>query len=311
MENALTLANQVFIMFLIMSIGFCLYSFKFVAEKTADDMTTVLLYIVTPALILKTYQQAYSSEDAKNLLVALGLASTAMALGIIVSYLSRIGSKKERADVEQFAACFPNNGFMGIPLIMSVAGTAGVFYSNTYLMMFQLAVWTFGVALLQKSNGMKFTPKTILKLFANPTVISVFIGLTCYFLRISFPKPFTKTCSYLADMNTPLAMLVAGMLIAKVDILGSFVRLRNYYIVLLRLIVFPLILIGVFALIPAPTHIKSYILIVTSCPTATNTILFAKKFRRDVQAASQIFALCTLLSIITIPVMIYLFYLWN
>ena len=59
MDTALTLANQVFIMFLIMSIGFCLYHFRFVAERTADDMTTVRLYIVTLALILKTYQQEY------------------------------------------------------------------------------------------------------------------------------------------------------------------------------------------------------------------------------------------------------------
>ena len=196
---------------------------------------------------------------------------------------------------------------MGIPLIMAVAGTTGVFYSNTYLMMFQLAVWTFGVSLLQRSNGTKFTPKTVLKLFANPTVISVFIGLACYFLRISFPKPITKTCEYLADMNTPLAMLVAGMLIAKVNLLGSFLRLRNYYIVFLRLIVFPLCLIGLFQFLPQPHDIKEYILIVTSCPTATNTILFARKFRRDVETASQIFALCTLSSIITIPLIIALF----
>ncbi|MCR5531522.1 MAG: AEC family transporter [Lachnospiraceae bacterium] len=307
MDTAVTLANQVFIMFLIMSIGFCLYKFRFVAERTADDMTTVLLYIVTPALILKTYQQEYSSENAKLLLVALGLASVAMVLGIIVSFLSRIGSEKKSADVEQFAACFPNNGFMGIPLIMAVAGTTGVFYSNTYLMMFQLAVWTFGVALLQRANGTKFTPRTVLKLFANPTVISVFIGLACYFLRITFPKPITTTCSYLADMNTPLAMLVAGMLIAKVNLLGSFLRLRNYYIVFLRLIVFPICLIGLFTFLPQPHDIKEYILIVTSCPTATNTILFARKFRRDVETASQIFALCTLSSIITIPLIVALF----
>ncbi len=311
MDTAVTLANQVFIMFLIMSIGFCLYHFRFVAERTADDMTTVLLYIVTPALILKTYQQKYSADDARLLLVALGLASCAMVLGIIVSFLSRIGSKPKNADVEQFAACFPNNGFMGIPLVVSVAGTAGVFFSNTYLMVFQLAVWTFGVAIMQRANGMKFTPKTVLKLFANPTVISVFIGLACYFARISFPKPITSTCNYLAEMNTPLAMLVAGMLIAKVDILHSFVRLRNYYIVFLRLILFPCILIGVFMLIPAPLRIKEYILIVTSCPTATNTILFSKKYNRDVETASQIFALCTLLSIITIPLIMYVFALLN
>ncbi len=307
MSNALTLANQVFIMFLIMTIGFLLYRFKVVVERTADDMTTVLLYIVTPALILKTYQQDYSADDAKKLLVALGISASAMALGIAVSFLSRIGSKKENGDVEQFASCFPNNGFMGIPLVVSVAGTVGVFYSNTYLMMFQLAVWTFGVALMQKANGLKYSAREILKMFANPTVISVFVGLGCYFLKIYFPSPITKTCTYLADMNTPLAMLVAGMLIAKVDILHSFVRLRNYYIVFLRLILFPCILIGLFKLVSAPQDIKEYILIVTSCPTATNTILFARKYKRDIESASQIFALCTLCSILTIPFLIWLF----
>ena len=71
MDTALTLANQVFIMFLIMSIGFCLYHFRFVAERTADDMTTVLLYIVSrPFCLIRTdvCQSIFNASVATNIL---------------------------------------------------------------------------------------------------------------------------------------------------------------------------------------------------------------------------------------------------
>ena len=46
------------------------------------------------------------------------------------------------------------------------------------------------------------------------------------------------------------------------------------------------------------------ILIASACPTASNAMLFANRFKRDVNNASHIFAITTIFSIISLPLVI-------
>ena len=46
---------------------------------------------------------------------------------------------------------------------------------------------------------------------------------------------------YIANMNTPLAMLIAGSNLAQSNIVSSLKSLRMYYLCALKLIIFPVI----------------------------------------------------------------------
>ncbi len=306
MENAILLANQVLIMFLLIAVGYGLYRFRMVDEKTTNQLTKILLYVVTPSVIIQTYQVEYSDYKAKRLLLALGLSLIAMAIGIGLSYLARI-RKTPSWDVEQFAACFFNTGFMGIPLVTAILGVSGVFYSNTYMMIFQIMCWTFGIALMRKGAGDTLKKRDLLKLVMNVTIISVVVGIAMFFLQVRLPKQVGSALDYLASMNTPLAMLVSGMCMAKVDLRRALVHLRNYWVVLIKLLLIPTAIVVAFRYFPGPKDVKLAILIVASCPTATNTMLFANLNGRDVERASSLFTLSTLASIFSLPFVILLF----
>ncbi len=307
MDNAVLLANQVFIMFLLIAVGYVLYRIRMVDEQTTDHLTKILLYIVTPSVIIQTYQVDYTKEKGQELLLALGLSAVAMAIGVVISFLVYIKKNRESWDVEQFAVCFSNTGFMGIPLVTAIMGVSGIFYSNTYMMVFQFMCWTFGLYIMRRGAGDTLKPKELVRIILNPTVLCIVVGIALFFVQIRLPKPVGAALDYLASMNTPLAMLVSGMCMAKVDMVRAVARVRNYYILFLKLLMIPLGIILAFRILPGADNIKLAILIVAACPTATNTMLFANLNGRDVGTASSLFTLSTLCSIITLPLVILLY----
>lgn len=325
MDFALILMNQVFIMFLLLAVGFFLYKIKFVSQSTTKQMTSIVLHLVTPALILNTYQMDYDTALTKNMLTGFLLSAASILIGLIISNFARIRNKKSLS-IERFTVIFSNCGFMAIPLIDAVFGEIGVFYCNTYMTMFNIIVWTYGVALMNRkdpgerqtthaaSEALRKEPKSGIKKnllsslrpFLTPTMVCIVFGLLCYFLQIKFPSPVKTTVGYIASMNTPLAMIVSGMYIAQSDFLSAFKKLRNYYIVFLKCFLVPIAVLFAFLLLPIDDTLFTTVLIASACPSASMSVLFAGIYGKDVETASNIFTMTTLLSILSIPAVILL-----
>ncbi len=305
MEFAKILVNQVFIMFLLILVGFILYKIKMISDDTNKQLTGIVLHVVTPALIISTYQLDYDATQAKNMLLGFLLSFLSMFIAAIFSYVLYVKSKKESYQTERFCIIFTNCGFMAIPLMNALFGSIGVFYCNTYVTMFNIILWTYGIHLMaQKSEASKKSVKEWIKPFLTPTMISIVVGLFMYFFRIKLPSPVGKTSDFIASMNTPLAMIVSGVYIAQSDLVSAIKKLRVYYVSILKCFVLPILLMGVFMLFPLDETLRTTILIAGSCPTAASAMLFASRFDRDVEKASNLFTITTLMCIVSLPIVI-------
>ncbi len=306
MEYAKILVNQVTIMFLLLMVGYILYKIKVISDHTNQQLTSIVLYVVIPAMILDTYQMDYDKAEATNMLLGFGLSLISIMIGILISYLLKFKAKKESLVTDRFCVIFTNCGFMAIPLISAIFGKLGVFYCNTYLTVFNIIIWTYGIVLMknQKDKKEKRTFFERIKPFITPTMVCIILGLSMYFLGIKLPSPVAKATEYVASMNTPLAMIVSGVYIAQSDLLSAIKKLRVYYIVILKSFIVPFAVIAVFAFIPSDQMLRLAILISAACPTASTAMLFANKYGGDVERASNVFTICTLMSIISLPIVI-------
>ena len=52
--------KQVVIMFILMFVGWICYQVKFLHEQTVKDLTKILLYVVSPCLIINSFRQTFS-----------------------------------------------------------------------------------------------------------------------------------------------------------------------------------------------------------------------------------------------------------
>lgn len=306
MEYAKILANQVFIMLLLIIVGYILFKIKFISKETNTQLTNLVLYVVIPAMILSTYQMDYDKEEARNMLLGFLLSFISIAIAIIISHVVRIKAQQKSLATERFCIIFTNCGFMAIPLMSAIFGQIGVFYCNTYLTVFNFVIWTYGVVLMQQKKDAKEKKslKESLKPFLTPTMFCIFLGIFMYFLQIKFPNPIAKSIDYIASMNTPLAMIVSGVYIAQSDLFGALKNVRVYVSAIIKSFIVPFAVLILFYFLPFNETLKITILIAAACPTASNAMLFANRFDGDVERASNIFTISTLMSVISLPLMI-------
>lgn len=292
--------QQTIIMFVIVFIGAICYKFRLITDEGKKQLSSLVMYIVNPLLIFLAYQTDFRTDLLEGLLWTAAMAVITYVVFILLSQLFIRKKDGREFDIERFSVIYSNCGFMGTPLILGVFGTEGVVLQNGFITVFNICVWTHGIMSMKGERD----KKAVLNAFKAPAVIAVFLGLICFFFQIRIPEIPLTALNHVAEMTTPLAMLVAGASIAGSNILKSLKNPRIYLITLLKLIIFPLIGLLIIFFIPAPETAKLITLIEIACPTATIGMMFAITFNKNSEYCSQIFALTTLLSMITLPLIV-------
>jgi predicted permease len=139
----------------------------------------------------------------------------------------------------------------------------------------------------------------------SPTIIAIILGLLFFVLQIRIPDIMYDALSYIGNMNTPFAMLIAGVTIGKSNVVQLFTKnLRIYYVIFLRLLLIPTITLFIFIWLPIDETVKIVAIIAASLPTATMGTLLAIRYNKNSVLAAEIFTVATLLSVLTIPFII-------
>ena len=300
----LTVANQVAIMVIMIAIGFFCYKKELLTEAGVKSMSAVLLNVVTPCMLINAYQQDFDTGLAVKFLAATGAA---VLLHLIMIAIVRLIFKRQEnpmlKGVNTFLSIYSNCGFMGLPLLNAALGDEGVFLGSAYLAVFSLLYWTQGQYVFSGDKRDMISKKAIL----NPGVLGVLIGLVFFFGRIKLPGLIGTTVSGIAALNTPVAMFVIGSFLAKTKVKNALKNRNVWLVTVLRLLVLPLISLGVLTLLTKTGIVDPLaamaVLLQVSAPCATVGSLFAVKFGYDPTYASEVIAISTLLSMITIPLM--------
>lgn len=292
--------NQVIIMALLIITGVLCFKFKIITAESTKSLSSLVLMVVNPIVIIISYQAPFEIKLVKGLLLSLGFSLISTVIAIVLSHIF-IRKKGEKLSLERFSAIYSNCGFMGIPLVNGVYGAEGVFYLTAFMTVFNILVWTHGVFMMKES----FKIKMILQAFKTPAVIATILGFVLFMTKITIPDTLFKTLSFLGDMNTPLAMLAAGATIAQTSILKSLKNPRLYLVSAVKLIAVPAATALIFLILPVDSTVAGAVILASACPAAATGTLFAIRFKKDSFYASELFAVTTLLSIATLPLVMW------
>lgn len=292
-------------MLLLNLVGILAYRTKLVDANGGKQFSNFVLEIVTPVLVVTAYADVeYDPALVKNLLWTFLLAAAAFGIVILLSMvLIRKKSGRETA-IERFSAIYSNCGFMGIPLASALLGNEGVFYCTAFLTIFFCFAWTHGIMLLTGQHDRK----ALIKKLTSPTMIGIVIGLLLFFFRISFPSLLETACGYISALNTPMGMIASGISVAQTNLLQALRNPRVYYLSFVKLILLPLAVGLVFLpLTFIPMEIRLVVMLLMAAPSATMCTLQCQKHGMNDGYAAHIFAVTTLLSMATMPLMVKLF----
>ncbi|HHV41834.1 MAG TPA: hypothetical protein GXX72_03175 [Clostridiaceae bacterium] len=300
--------EPVAILLIIIAVGFILQRLKLLTRAGAREMTMLLMKVILPCVIINSFQIPYKPQIANNMLIAFFSAVAAMTLSAFVSFFVFSTTEPDDKKISLvYATLFSNAGFFSLPVLESIAGAEGVVYGSMFLLVFNIFTWTVGIWLMEyKRNRDLSLLAQVKRLIINPGIVGIVVALILFFTRWSLPGVLGLTVKGISALNTPLAMIVVGFQIgdnidhafkidAKVVLSGL---LRNVVLPLLTLIWIVLLIedeiLAVAALVPA------------AAPTAANAVIFAYAYERDIPTATQCMVFSTLLSLLTLPALIWL-----
>ena len=303
METALLTLHQVALMLILLVVGAVCARLGWFTQTVSQGLSKFLLWFVTPALLINAYAQPFQIQQALNLLLCGILAALFHVMSAVLAhFLIRKGNHDKRA-VARMSAVYSNCGFMAFPLISSVLGDAGLFYGSAFVGVFNLSLWTHGQYLLRGRDGLKLR-----SVLCNAGVLGTLAGLLLYLTQLPLPSIASDAIASLADLNTPLAMLVIGSFLAHCHF-RTLLNRDVIYPALLRMLVFPLCFLCLLYLLQVPhwcaagSMLGFVTMLCASCPSAASSVLMTASLGMNSQYGSHIILLTSILSIVMIPVL--------
>lgn len=299
-ENFITVGTQVVILFILIAVGYICGKIGFMSKSTAKNITDIVLYFVTPCVIINAYQVEFDPTILKNLGITFLCAIGVHIISILIVTVAFRKKDIDKRSVLRFGTVFSNCGFMSIPLQQAIIGQEGVLYGAAFLGVFNIFLWSYGVICMSGSKE-NFSKKTLLY---NPGILGVIVALILFLASIKLPIVIGKPVEYLANLNTPLPMIIIGYYLSNSKISKGIKDKNAWTATLLRLLVIPIICIGGMYLLGVRGNILITVAIAVSAPIAATTTMFATKFQKDTDLSVNLVSLSTIISIITMSTIV-------
>lgn len=297
---AFTILKQTVIMLILITVGIICRKTGVITKETNKDLSKLVLQVVNPVMIFMSYQTDNRPELVKNLLLTFVFSVGAFGVTAIGAYILVRKKDGRNTEIERFSAIYSNCGFMGIPLVNALFGMEGVFYLTAFITVFNIIVWTHGIILISGEKSFK----SVVKVFYSPTIISIFLGLVCFFAQLRLPSVPAEALGFVSDLNTPLAMIVSGVTMADTNVMKLLKKHRVYYICFLRLIMLPILLSLVLSLFEMSEKVRLTVMVAASAPPAAMCTLQCIRYGKNSLYASEIFTFGTILSVLTLPLVV-------
>jgi hypothetical protein len=290
--------SRVVSIFLLLVVGFVAQKRKILDANGINSISSLVLRIFLPFTIISSFDKSISLSTAGNLLKVAIFAIGVHVLAIFISKLAYSRFPDAKRKILTYITVFSNCGFMGFPVAESVFGKIGLMYASIYVMVFNIFVWTYGIALLSTGKEKRNIWYSVL---LNPGNIAFAIGFTLWILPFEIPETLNYAVLLLGNCTTPLSMIVVGATLANLGIKGLLSGTEVWIGSIMRLFIMPALVLLLFILTGIRSDAAKVANFLVAMPAAAQTVIFAERYDADVALASRIIFITTVLSAITIP----------
>lgn len=286
-------------------------------------LSTFVLFFALPAMLFRFGAATPLAQLLDIPLLVLYSASALLLVAVVVMF-----SRNERINIKDAAfgalvAAFPNSGFMGIPLILTLLGEHAVAVVFITLMVdfFLTSSICLSLAEMKSSRGEAKSRHAVLRGFirslrgalANPMPWAIAVGVLFGVSGLTMPEPVDKTIALLSDAASPVALFAIGAILAR-NVVRAKHRspLLDYVLVALaKLLLHPLLVflacrfaqwLGLGVSVPAETAL----ILVAALPSASNVTMLAERFGADSDRIARVIMVSTALSFFTFSGMVWL-----
>lgn len=263
-------------------------------------ISTVAIYILTPALVFQTFYQAEMNMQYVYMIVF------AMALLFAIIIINKLYSWKMKypTSIESgliLSTAFMNSGNYGAPIILFAYGQAGFAYAVSFMVLQAVIMNFFGVYYAARGiSGVKTALKVLLRM---PVTYAVLLAILLKLLHVDMPSTLMQPVELISQAAIPTVMLILGMQLAQIE-WTTFEWGKVSYAVVVRLLLSPVIAWGLTLLMPMDPLLAKVLIVAAAMPSAATIVMYAVEFNAKPKLVSSITLITTLLSVFTITIII-------
>ena len=300
------LCRQLLILFFFMLLGFGMAKMKILDQHNSGFLSWLIVNVANPALILSG--GIGNSIDRRELFKVVLVAAGVYLFLIAVSEMAvrLLGVDRKETGIYKVLLIFTNMGFMGFPLLDAMYGAEALLYGAVFLLFFNLLIYTYGIFRIAGTAG---NPAEILKKFVNPGVAAGILAIMLAFFRVELPGSVNQAVSMLSNLTAPLSMMVIGASFLEVQWKGFLRDVRLWIFVALRLVIIPVLGMLIFRNFVSNQYLLGVCFVTLAAPSGSMAAMLARQYWADYVSASKGIGLTTLLSVITMPLLFWVFQL--
>ena len=282
-----------FNIFAMMAVGFLIRRIRVVGKEAERVITDLVLYVVLPCSIFNSFLGEHSGIGVTEYLAVLFISIGIQLLSLLYG---RFAFPRESADRRcnlSYAMICSNAGFLGNAITEGVFGTTGLMLTSIYLIPQRIMMWSEGLAIY---SGISDRKSTVRKVLTHPCVIACFLGLIVMACGWTVPALLLTPIQQLGRCNTPLTMLMIGMILSEID-LKQLVDRTIALFTLHRLVLMPLIVWLACLALSVNKTVTGVSVLLAAMPAGATTSMLSAKYGRDPQFATKLVVFTTLCSI--------------
>ena len=315
MDALLFAVNAVAPLLFTVVLGYILKRLGFMNADFSKAANRLVFHVFLPAML---FRNIYRIEDLTKMefgFVLYGVCGLLLIFLAAIPLSMLVTAKKERRGVLVQAAFRSNYALIGIPLAESLFGEAGAAVAT---LLSAVTIPTLNIlAVISLSvfhrDGEKTSLRMILPgILKNPLVQSIALGLFVLLVRALFVRygiafrltdltPVYTVLGYLANLATPLALLVLGAQF-EFSAIGE-MRREILFGTLMRTVIVPLFGIGIayFAFRGqfSGAHFAAFVALFAT-PVAVSSVPMAQEMNSDAALAGQLVVWTTLFSVLSV-----------
>lgn len=288
---------------IILGLGFLLGKLKWISAGTNKQVVNLLLMVFMPAALFSAFPSEYSDESLQMFLAGLAGGAVVMFALLVVAKVvfNKLWYKGEIGYQSQFAFIFNNATFLGYPIVAHTFGEAGIIPYCGFIVAFNVALFSYGVWLFERKVSWRLVRGTLV----NPNIIAVVLGMVVFLLGVRVPGAVGEAVDFVGSATVPLSLICIGFMLAEARLRELLKKWRLLATAVIQLTVGPTVTYFLLSWMGFPVEVVTICTLIQALPTATSLGLFAAKYGGDVEGASELVTVSTLLSVVSLPVMIW------
>lgn len=302
--------------------GYISARFNWVSENNSKVLTRFVFYFAVPLFLLRKFV----NSDLPSQLPLDLLGSFYIPIFIIYVFSIFLIAKPFRHDrsksvITALSATFGNGVLLGLPVLLSTVGEEAVVPYFIILAFHGLSLFSVSTILLERAKRLNYvefeglpesnpsTLKSIIGLInslgRNPILVAIVLGLVMNLLNLKLPYTLDKIAEIMGNTVTGASLFALGATMSHYKLsgqLGASLVISISKILLLPALVY---VFGTYVFELKKIWLIAA-LVFAAQPTGVSAYVFAEQYKSGVPLSTTTIMLSTILSMVTLPVIIYL-----